>query len=699
MKPANVISRNGSAVLIIAALLIVPALIGTMRTEVDYNILNYLPKNLDSMRGETILDQEFGNAASAMLIVEKKTTREIMDLKERIGKIEGIAAIIGVDDIIDPNIPREVLPAQIREGFFSGEGTLLIVQFKGAATSPGTEKATREIRKILDGHSYLSGSSASNIDTKELSAKEAPLYIIFACVFLTLILGLGMESWLIPFIFIAEIGLAILFNLGSNIIFGKISYLTQALAAVLQLGVTMDFSIFLLHRYDEERKRFADKRDAMAEAIRKTFLTISSGALTEIAGFLALCVMDLAVGADIGIVMAKGVLIGLIGTMTVLPSMILVFDGPIHRFRHRPLLPTFKKTGRFVTKYAILLCVAFLAFFVPAVYGRMHTQQDYDLAGALPSNLPSVAASIKLKTEYNMATTHFLIVRDGLPPAAIRDMLDGMDSIQGISSVIAIEKYLGALIPEEFLPDAVRKIFKAGGKELIIINSTFKTSTNEASRQLDEIIQVVKRFDPNGLVTGEGALAKDLVSVAASDFKRVDVVSIGAILVIILLLFSSLSLPVVLVGCIELAIFINLGLPYYIGEKISFISTIVIGCIQLGVTIDYAILLVTRFKEELRKGLPTKEAMRQAFESSAPSIVTSALALFFATSGVALLSKMSILKSICGLLARGALISMVVILVFLPALLVVFERIIASTSLNWRKPIRKDASAIKESNT
>jgi predicted RND superfamily exporter protein len=697
MKIAHFISRHSWIILLLAVILVPLSIIGSMGTAVDYDVLNYLPKQLDSMRGGLILNEEFGDASSAMLIVEGKSTRELLDLKAKIAAVPGVAGVIGVDDIIDPNIPREVLPAAIRESFYSGEGTLLIVQFKDRATSQKTVDATVRLRALLDKHAFLSGTTASNIDNKDLSERETPLYLGCAVVLLILILGLGMESWLIPLVFLAEIGLAILYNLGSNIVFGKISYLTQALAAVLQLGVTMDFSIFLLHRYDEERKSFVDKREAMAWAIKKTFLTISGGALTEIAGFLALCVMELAIGADIGIVMAKGVLIGLVVTMTVLPSMILVFDGPIHRLRHRPVMPRFKNTAAFVTKHAFALSIVFVLLFIPAVYGRSHAQQDYDLSGSLPPDLPSVIASNKLKTDYNMTTTHFLIVRDNLSPAAIRDLIGGLDGIHGVSGVLAIEKYLGALIPEEFLPDAFRTIFKHGGKELIIVNSSLKSSTPEAMKQLDSMIALVKSFDPEGLVTGEAALAKDLVSVAANDFKRVDIVSVCAILFIILVIFSSVSLPIILVGSIELAILINLGLPFFINEKVSFLSTIVIGCIQLGVTIDYAILLVTRFKEELRTGLATREAMRVAFEASAPSIITSGLALFSATEVVALVSQQSILKSICAMIARGSLISVAVILVFLPALLILFEKIIARTSLNWRAPFRRTRNAHKES--
>lgn len=696
MKAARYIAHHSHLIIILALLLVVPAFIGIKNTKINYDLLNYLPQNLDSMRGEKILDKEFGEASNAMLIVENKTTRELLDLKASLASIDGVSAVVGIDDILDPSIPREVLPDAIRKTVYSEKGTLLIIQYAESAVSKRTEAATVAIRGRIGPGCYLSCTTATNIDTQNLSSRESPLYILLAVGFITIILGLGMESWLIPVIFLIEIGLAILYNMGTNIVFGKISYLTQALAAVLQLGVTMDFSIFLLHRYDEERRCYEDRREAMASAIQKTFVTISGGALTEIAGFLSLCVMDLTIGADIGVVMAKGVVIGLLGTMTVLPSLILMLDGPIHKLSHKPLMPSFEKTSGFVTKHAGLLSLVFVLLFIPAIYGRIHTQQDYDLNGSIPASLPSVVAATKLKTDFNMMTSHFILVRDDLPPAAIRDMIKDLEATPGVSGVLAVEKYVGALIPEEFLPENVRGIFKHGGREMLIVNSPYKVSTPEESEQLAKIISIVKTYDGRGLVTGEAALSKDLVDIAANDFKRVDFVSIGAILIIILIIFTSFSLPVVLVGSIELAILMNLGLPFFIGEKISFLSTIVIGCIQLGVTIDYAILLVSRFKEQLRGGLETHAAMKVAFQASAPSIITSGLTLFSATAGVAIVSQMSLLKSICSMIARGSIISVLVILFLLPALLIESEKLISKTSLNWRRPFRNARLAQKE---
>jgi uncharacterized protein len=435
----------------------------------------------------------------------------------------------------------------------------------------------------------------------------------------------------------------------------------------------------------------------MASAVRKTFVNILGSATTTIAGFLALCVMQITIGADIGLVMSKGVLIGLICTVTVLPSLILALDTPIHKLSHRPLMFTFKWLSSFVSKYAGLFAVVFVLLFIPAIYGRDHTKQDYDLSGGIAQVTPSALAGQKLVDDFNMTTLHFVIVRDDLPPAAIRDMLRQYEKVEGIGGVLAIEKYVGALIPEEFLPESVRSIFKHEGKEIIIITTPYEVSTPQVSAQLEAITAITKNFDPDALITGEGALTKDLITIANTDFKHVDFVSIIAIFIIVVLVFSSLSIPVILVGSIELAIIANLGLPFYLGQSVSFMSSIVIGCIQLGVTIDYTILLVSRFREELQTGLPTKEAMQQAFQKSAPSILVSVLILSSATAGVAFVTQMGMLKSICTLLARGAVISMCVIFFLLPSLLIIFEKIIAKTTLNWRKPSKREQDAQKES--
>ena len=537
VKFAHWISRHSSLILIAALILAVPAAIGFIKTGINYDILSYLPQQLDSMKGEVVLDKEFGDASTGILILEGKKTNEVLELKSRIAAISGVDSVIWISDLVDPQVPAEMLPEMLRTGFYSKDSTRLIIRFKEGSTSELTQKALGTIRSISGKGAYLSGASAIMKDTKELADKEEPIYVLLAVVFSVIVLCLTMESALIPFVFLAEIGIAILYNFGTNIIFGQISYITQALAAVLQLGVTMDFSIFLLHRYDEERTRFEDHRDAMAEAIQKTFLTISGGALTEVAGFLALCVMDLALGTDIGVVMAKGVVIGLIGTMTILPAMLLVLDKPIHKFHHKPLLPSFQKTANFATKHYALLSIIFVALFVPALYGQSHTKQYYNLIDSLPQDMASVEATSRLREQYNMTTTHFIVVSDNISPEASREMLAKIEAEDGIASVLAYEKIAGPLIPADLIPDSIRSLFNANGKNLIMVNSIYKASTNEVNTQLDHIIAIAKAYDPTALVTGEGALTKDLIRIAALDFKRVDLVSIAAVFAIIMIIF------------------------------------------------------------------------------------------------------------------------------------------------------------------
>jgi uncharacterized protein len=697
MKLARLISRNSKLIIIVALALLVPSAIGYLKTDINYDILTYLPQDLPSMRGEVLLDKGYGDASMGILILEGKSTSEILELKGELAKIDGVMNVLWTDDLFDPAVPPEMLPQALRESFYAKDSTRLIIRFYEPSASLRTQEAITAIRAASGKGAYLSGASAITKDTKDQSDKETPFYVLLAVLFSVIVLALTMESSLIPLIFLVEIGVAIAYNLGTNIFLGQISYLTKALAAVLQLGVTMDFSIFLLHRYDEERPRFADKRDAMAQAIQKTFLTISGGALTEIAGFLALCTMDLTLGADIGIVMAKGVALGLIGTMTFLPSLILLLDGPIHRFRHKPFLPKFKKTAAFVAKHDVVLSIAFLVLLVPAVYGQLHTKQYYNLMEAMPEDMPSMVATSKLRVDYGMVTSHFILMSDAVPASDVREALERIQAVKGIGSVLAYEKFAGPLIPDSIIPDSVRGIFRQGGKNLIMANSVYKASTTELNAQLDEIEAIAKQYDPDVLVTGEGALTKDLIRIAATDFKRVDIVSIGAVFLIIFFIFTSLTLPLLLVGSIELAIIINMAIPFYTGQTIPFIASIVIGCVQLGVTIDYAILLVTRFKEEIRNGSERRQAMRVSIESCARSIVTSALTLFAATAGISFISKMAMLQSICNMIALGALISMMIIIFILPALLVLFEGVIEKTSLNWRSaPKPRIAERIKE---
>lgn len=678
------IANKRIAVLIVAVILIIPSLYGIAKTKINYDLLTYIPQNMDSMKGENILDKTFSSAAISMLIVENMEPKDVLVIKNKIAKVNSVEQVIWTSDLLDTSIPRDIIPDEFKNFFYHKNSTLLLIKFKDSASSETTLNAVSDIRKITNKQCFLGGMSAIVKDTKDVSDRETPLYVLVAVILSIILLSLTMESVFIPFIFLIGIGIAILYNMGTNIFLGQISYVTKALAAVLQLGVTMDFSIFLLHRYIEEKEKNENNKEAMAQAISKTFATISGCALTAIAGFLALCVMKLGLGRDIGIVMAKGVFLGVVSTCTILPSLILVFDKYIFKYQHRTLLPSFTKTANIITTKPILFLLIFIIAFVPAIYGQNRTKVYYTLDESLPKTLPSIISTNKLKADYNMTTTHMIVISDKVPSYKVREMVNKIENVGGIESVLAYDKYLGPSIPISFVPEGIKNNFEKGGYKLIVANSKYKAARNEENAQIDEIISIVKEYDKNGYVSGEGPLTKDLIEIAAVDFKNVDFVSIIAIFVIIMLLFNSISIPIVLVGSIELAIFINMAIPYYTGTTIPFVASIVIGCIQLGSTINYAILITSRYREELRNGVDKSEAMRCAVKGSARSIVTSALAFFGSTSAVAIVSDISMIKQLCVMLSRGALISMIIIVFILPSILVLFEGIINITSLHWR---------------
>ncbi|MBB6632014.1 MMPL family transporter [Clostridium algidicarnis] len=654
-----------------------------VNTKINYDVLTYLPQELDSMKGQNILDDTFASASLSMLIMDDAEPKEVSRIKEKIQTIEGVDSVLWIDDALDISIPKEILPDDVKKALYSGDSTMMVIKYKEGSSSEVTQNAITDIRKVMDEKSFLSGVSAIVKDTKDLSDKQTPIYVLIAVILSTIVLALTMESVIIPFIFLASIGFAILYNFGSNIFLGEVSYITKALAAVLQLGVTMDYSIFLLHRYEEEKLKIEDKEEAMAEAIANTITAISGSSLTTIAGFLALCVMELALGKDIGIVMAKGVLLGVICTVTILPALVLYFDKAIHRFKHKTILPEFTKVADYVTNHYKLIVVIFIIAFIPAIYGANNAKVYYNLDESLPKDMESVVALNKLKEDYNMTTTHMIVVKDDLPQYKKKEMADRIEKVDGIEKVLSYDKLVGGSIPESFVPEDIKSNFKKDGYNLIVANSIYKAAQDEENAQVDEIINIAKEYDEDAMVSGEGPLTKDLIRIAESDFKRVNVVSILAIFAIIFGVFLSFSLPFILVLSIELAIFINLGIPYYTGTALPFISNIVIGTIQLGATVDYAILLTSRFKEEIENGYDKIEAMKISVQGSAKSIVTSALTFFAATSGVALISDMELIKSLCFLMARGALISMVVIIFILPSILIVSEKFIGLTTKGW----------------
>lgn len=679
-KVSKAIAQSRMLILVIAFLLLIPSVLGYLNTDVNYDILGYLPDELDTRIAQSILKDDFDCGSLGMLIVENMENKDVSKLKEEVKKVEGVNDVIWIDDAIDLSVPKEILPEDIRDIFYSENSTLMIIKFAGTDASTETEKALSDVRKIAGKQAFLSGVAGVIKDTKDLANKETPIYVLIAVILSIIILSITMESYVIPIVFLSSIGIAIIYNMGSNVIFENISYVTKALSAVLQLGVTMDYSIFLLHRYDEERESRENKVEAMANAIEATIESVVGSALTTVAGFLALCVMELALGKDIGLVMAKGVVIGVICTITILPALVLTFDKVIHKYKHKNILPTFQKSSSFIIKHHKVIVLISLLILIPAAIGKEKASVYYNLDESLPDNLPSIVANDKLKNEFNMVSTNIILVRDDLDRYKVKEMVKELNNVDGVTMATALESVLGSRIPEKFLPNELLEQVKKGGYEGIIVNSKYKSATNEVAVQLDEINEIVKKYDPEGLVGGEAPLTNDLVTIADSDFKKVSIFSIVAIFLIIMVIFKSISVPVLLVLSIELAIFINLGIPYYTGTTIPFISSIVIGTIQLGATVDYAILLTSRFKEELANTNDKKEAMIKALQSSSRSIITSALTFFGATAGVGIISELEMISSLCVLMARGAIISMLVILFVLPGILLMFEGIIVKTS-------------------
>lgn len=682
-KVSKAIAQSRMLILVIAFLLLIPSVLGYLKTDVNYDILGYLPDELDTRIAQSILKDDFDCGSLGMLIVENMEDKDVSKLKEEVKKVEGVNDVIWIDDAIDLSVPKEILPEDIRDIFYSENSTLMIIKFVGTDASTETENALSDVRKIAGKQAFLSGVAGVIKDTKDLANKETPIYVLIAVILSIIILSITMESYVIPIVFLSSIGIAIIYNMGSNVIFENISYVTKALSAVLQLGVTMDYSIFLLHRYDEERESRENKVEAMANAIEATIESVVGSALTTVAGFLALCVMDLALGKDIGLVMAKGVVIGVICTITILPALVLTFDKVIHKYKHKNILPTFQKSSSFIIKHHKGIVLISLLILIPAAIGKEKASVYYNLDESLPDNLPSIVANDKLKNEFNMVSTNIILVSDDLDRYKVKEMVKELNNVDGVTMAASLESVLGSRIPENFLPNELLEQVKKGGYEGIIVNSKYKSATNEVAVQLDEINEIVKKYDPEGLVGGEAPLTNDLVTIADSDFKKVSIFSIVAIFLIIMVIFKSISVPILLVLAIELAIFINLGIPYYTGTTIPFISSIVIGTIQLGATVDYAILLTSRFKEELSNTNDKKEAMIKALQSSSRSIITSALTFFGATAGVGIISELEMISSLCVLMARGAIISMLVILFVLPGILLIFEGIIIKTSKSF----------------
>ncbi|MCI2105587.1 MAG: MMPL family transporter [Intestinimonas sp.] len=685
------LTRKPKLVILVALLALIPSLLGAAATRINYDILSYLPPDSEASRGEALLEEPFQDAATTMLVVEDMPPAYCNQLLLDIQKIQGVTNATWLSNLVGIQIPTDMIPANLRDVFYSGDATMMIIQYDSPGASQRTMQAIDQVRTACNKNCFLAGFSVIIRDTRSLVDKELPLYIVMAVVLSLVAMAFTIDSWVLPLAFLISIGLAILYNFGTNFFLGQISYITKAIAAVLQLGVTMDYSIFLYRRYEEEKPKYDDPRDAMSQAIQAAFTSLSGSSLTTIAGFLALCAMRLLLGRDIGIVMAKGVVLGVATVILVLPSILLVLDKLIQKTHHRTLMPNFTRVNRFVIRNRKKFAVLFLLLYVPAVYSQANTAVYYKLDRSLPQTMDSIVATNKLKDEFNMASSHFVVMRDDLSNAQLNEMTDRLEAVDGVETVLSYNKLVNDAIPDFFIPDEIKDLFKEDGMQLVMINSSYTTASQQVSQQLDEVREIIKSYDPSACVTGEAAMTQDLIDTARVDFKMTSYISIAAIFLIVAVVFQSISMPIVLVAAIELAIFINQGIPYFTGSVIPFITPTFIGCVQLGATVDYAILMATRFREELRSGKGREEAMLIAATASDSSILTSSLVLFCATLGVSAISKIEIISNICVTLARGALVSAVVSIFIMPAVLCLCEPIIARTSRHWRTvPMKKE---------
>ena len=686
VKVGKWIARHRILMLIIGFLLVIPSAIGMAKTRVNYDLLSYLPEHLETVKGQDILVDEYGMGAFSMVVVENMEMKDVQKLKEQFCEVPHVKDVLWYDDVADISLPVEMLPKDIREGFFKGDATMMIALFDNTTSSDDAMEAVTEMRKLANSQCFISGMTGVVTDIKNIALQELPVYVVIAAVLSLVVLELTGTSFVVPFLFLLSIGLAILYNLGSNIFLGETSYITKALTAVLQLGVTMDYSIFLLNSYEENKKRFPDDKErAMGHAISNTFKSVAGSSVTTVAGFIALCVMTFALGRDLGIVMAKGVLIGVVCCVTVLPSLVLVFDKPIEKTKHKPLMSNMDKPSAFITKHYKAWIIIFLVLLFPAIYGNNHTQIYYNIAESLPSTLDSNVANDELKKDFDMSNMHMILMDKNMDGLNKQKMFDAIDEIKGVKWTISLNSLVGPTIPESMIPSDLKDIFQSDQYELAFVCSEYGSATDEVNAQIASIQEVVKQYDSTGMVIGEAPLMKDLQDVTDVDLVNVNVLSIAAIFVIILIIFKSISLPVILVAVIEFAIMINMAIPYYQGVSLPFVASIVIGAIQLGATVDYAILMTTRYQKERQNGKDKMEAISIAHKTSMPSIISSGLSFFAATFGVSLYSQVEMIGAICTLLARGAIISMIVVVMILPAMFMIFDKVICKTSIGFLK--------------
>ncbi len=674
-------------ILILSIVLLVPSAIGYFNTRVNYDILSYLPDEIETMKGQEILKDDFGIGAFSLCVVEGMENKDVVALERKIEEVPHVKKVVWYDTVADLSLPMEVLPKEAYEVFNNDDtdSTLMAVLYDTGMSEDETMDAVKEIRKLADGQCFVSGMSAVITDIKDLSDKEVPIYVLIAVILAIVVLSLTMDSAVVPVFFLLSIGMAIIYNLGTNIMQGEISYVTQALAAVLQLGVTMDYSIFLWHSYEEECANTDDHKEAMANAITNTITSVVGSSITTVAGFVALCFMSFTLGLDLGIVMAKGVVFGVIGCVTILPAMILIFDKAVQKTRHRAVIPDLGRIAGWVVRHYKWFIAAFVVILFPALYGYTHTDVYYDLAGTLPKDLPSIVANQKLEDSFDMNATHIYLIDSSLPTKDVVEMIDEVNEVDGVKATIGLEAILGAGFPKEMLPSDLLKVVQNDEYELLMVSSEYAVASDEVNAQCDKLDEILDKYDTKGMLIGEAPCTKDLINITNEDFARVSAVSIVAIFVIIFFVFKSISLPIILVAVIEFAIFINMGIPAYTGTVLPFIASIVIGTIQLGATVDYAILMTNKYKNARYDGLEKKEAITQALQGSIQSIIVSALSFFSATFGVGVYSNIDMISSLCILMSRGAIISMFVVIFILPSMFMIFDKVIIKTSKGFRQ--------------
>lgn len=677
-------------ILIVSVLLLIPSIFGFVSTRINYDILSYLPSDIETMKGQDIMLDEFGKGGFSLVMLDGMDDKDVEKVKEKIEKVDHVCDVLWYDTLADVSLPKEVLPDDIYDFFNTDNSTMMAVFFDEATSADGSLEAVKEIRSIAGEQCFVSGMSSVVEDIKDLTMQEAPMYVVIAVILTSIILALTMDSFLIPLFFMLSVGMSIIYNMGTNFIQGEISFITEALAAVLQLAVTIDYSIFLWHSYKEEKEKHpGDNKEAMAVAIGKTITSVVSSSITTVAGFLALCFMSYELGMDMGIVMAKGVVIGVICCITVLPSMILVFDKALEKTMHKDLVPSLEKPSKFIIKHHAAFIVLFIVVLIPAVYGQINTNVYYNLTDTLPKDLNSVIANTKLDEEYNMATTHMLLVDADMKPKEVNSMLDEMGKVDGVSFSMSLDTLIGPSIPREIVPDSVTKILKSDKWQLMLVGSEYKVASDEENAQIDELSKILKSYDKDGMLIGEAAATKDLIDITDHDFKVVNVVSIAAIFIIILIALRSVSLPIILVAVIEFAITVNMGVPCFTNTTIPFIASVVIGTIQLGATVDYAILMTTRYKTERNAGKDKHEAVTIALTTSMKSIMVSALGFFASTFGVGVYSSVDMISQLCTLMSRGAIISMITVICILPSMLMLFDKVIINTTMGMKKKENK----------